>query len=274
MKDISTLFSLNKKVAIITGGAGVLGGAMAMGLAGAGARVAILGRTASKTDRQAEMIRAEGGEAISITADVLNREQLEKARETVLKKWGRIDILLNVAGGNLPGATIAPEQDFFDLSLEDFNRVVELNLHGTVLPTYVFAKPMAEQGEGVIINISSMTAQQPFSRVVGYGAAKAAIDNFTKWLAVEMAAKFGEGIRVNAIAPGVFVGEQNLRLLLNEDNSLTARGQTIISQTPMKRFGEPEELIGATVWLCSPAAAFVTGIIVPVDGGFSAFSGV
>lgn len=274
MKDISTLFSLNKKVAIITGGAGVLGGAMAMGLAGAGARVAILGRTASKTDRQAEMIRAEGGEAISITADVLNREQLEKAREAVLKKWGRIDILLNVAGGNLPGATIAPEQDFFDLSLEDFSRVVELNLHGTVLPTYVFAKPMAEQGEGVIINISSMTAQQPFSRVVGYGAAKAAIDNFTKWLAVEMAAKFGEGIRVNAIAPGVFVGEQNLRLLLNEDNSLTARGQTIISQTPMKRFGEPEELIGATVWLCSPAAAFVTGIIVPVDGGFSAFSGV
>lgn len=274
MKDISTLFSLNNKVAIITGGAGVLGGAMAMGLAGAGARVAILGRTASKTDRQAEMIRAEGGEAISITADVLNREQLEKAREAVLKKWGRIDILLNVAGGNLPGATIAPEQDFFDLSLEDFSRVVELNLHGTVLPTYVFAKPMAEQGEGVIINISSMTAQQPFSRVVGYGAAKAAIDNFTKWLAVEMAAKFGEGIRVNAIAPGVFVGEQNLRLLLNEDNSLTARGQTIISQTPMKRFGEPEELIGATVWLCSPAAAFVTGIIVPVDGGFSAFSGV
>ncbi|MCB0550439.1 MAG: SDR family oxidoreductase [Phaeodactylibacter sp.] len=274
MKDISTLFSLNNKVAIITGGAGVLGGAMAMGLAGAGARVAILGRTASKTDRQAEMIRAEGGEALSITADVLNREQLEKAREAVLKKWGRIDILLNVAGGNLPGATIAPEQDFFDLSLEDFSRVVELNLHGTVLPTYVFAKPMAEQGEGVIINISSMTAQQPFSRVVGYGAAKAAIDNFTKWLAVEMAAKFGEGIRVNAIAPGVFVGEQNLRLLLNEDNSLTARGQTIISQTPMKRFGEPEELIGATVWLCSPAAAFVTGIIVPVDGGFSAFSGV
>lgn len=274
MAEIHTLFSLKNKVAIVTGGSGVLGGAMAMGLAGAGARAGILGRTASKVERQVEAIRAAGGEAMPLVADVLDREQLEAARTDVLREWGRVDILLNVAGGNLPGATIRPEQDFFDLGMEDFSRVVELNLHGTVLPTFVFAKPMADRGEGVILNISSLTAQQPFSRVVGYGAAKAAVDNFTKWLAVEMISKFGEGIRVNAIAPGVFIGEQNRSLLLNEDGSLTGRGQTIISQTPMKRFGEPEELVGTAVWLCSAAAAFVTGVIVPVDGGFSAFSGV
>lgn len=274
MTDISSLFTLEGKVAVVTGGSGVLGGAMAEGLAAAGARIGILGRTASKVERQVEAIRGAGGEALALVADVLAQQQLEDARAKVLREWGRIDILLNVAGGNLPGATIGPEQGFFGLSMPDFSRVVDLNLHGTVLPTYVFAKPMAEQRQGVILNISSLTAQQPFTRVVGYGAAKAAIDNFTQWMAVEMAAKFGEGIRVNAIAPGVFIGEQNRRLLLNEDGSLTSRGQTIISHTPMKRFGEPEELIGAAVWLCSPAAAFVTGVIVPVDGGFSAFSGV
>ena len=274
MIHTTSLFTLKDKVAIVTGGAGVLGSAMARGLAGAGARIAVLGRTASKVERQADAIQAAGGDAIGLVADVLNQDQLEKARTAVLHKWGRIDILLNVAGGNRPGATIGPDQDFFGLSIPDFRQVVDLNLLGTVLPAYVFAKPMAERGEGAIVNISSLTAQQPFTRVVGYGAAKAAIDNFTKWLAVEMAAKFGEGIRVNAIAPGVFIGEQNRRLLLNEDDSLTSRGETIISHTPMKRFGEPEELIGTTIWLCSPAAAFVTGIIVPVDGGFSAFSGV
>ncbi len=274
MIDTKSLFNLENKVAIVTGGAGVLGGAMARGLAGAGARVGILSRTESKVQAQVEAVKAAGGDAIALVADVLKKEQLEEAKDAVLKKWGRIDILLNVAGGNRPGATVRPDQDFFDLSIEDFSQVVDLNLKGTVLPTYIFAKPMAKQGEGVIVNISSMAAQQPFTRVIGYGAAKAGIDNFTKWLAVEMAAKFGEGIRVNAIAPGVFVGEQNQRLLLNEDNSLTSRGETIISQTPMKRFGEPEELIGTTLWLCSAASAFVTGVIIPVDGGFSAFSGV
>ncbi len=274
MIDTKSLFNLKNKVAIVTGGAGVLGGAMARGLAGAGARVGILSRTESKVQAQVEAVKAAGGDAIALVADVLKKEQLEEAKDAVLKKWGRIDILLNVAGGNRPGATVGPDQDFFDLSIEDFSQVVDLNLKGTVLPTYIFAKPMAKQREGVIVNISSMAAQQPFTRVIGYGAAKAGIDNFTKWLAVEMAAKFGEGIRVNAIAPGVFVGEQNQRLLLNEDNSLTSRGETIISQTPMKRFGEPEELIGTTLWLCSAASAFVTGVIIPVDGGFSAFSGV
>jgi NAD(P)-dependent dehydrogenase (short-subunit alcohol dehydrogenase family) len=211
---------------------------------------------------------------MALVADVLNQSQLEDARQQVMNHWGRIDILLNVAGGNLTGATIGPDQNFFDLSIDDFDSVVALNLKGTVLPTYVFAQEMARQGQGSILNISSMTAQQPFTRVVGYAAAKAAIDNFTKWLAVEMAVKYGEKIRVNAIAPGVFIGDQNRTLLLDEHNQLTARGNTIIGQTPMKRFGEPEELAGTVIWLCSPAASFITGIVVPVDGGFSAFSGV
>ena len=274
MINTANLFSLSNKVAIVTGGAGVLGSAMARGLASAGAKVAILGRTAFKVQQEVKAIGAAGGEAFALVADVLNQQQLEDAKTAVLLKWGKIDILLNVAGGNLPGATIGPDQDFFDLSMDDFSSVLDLNLKGTLLPTFVFAKTMAKQGAGVILNISSMTAQQPFTRVVGYGAAKAGVDNFTKWLAVEMAAKFGAGIRVNAIAPGVFIGEQNRRLLLDTNDQLTSRGQTIISQTPMKRFGEPEELVGAAVWLCSPAASFVTGVIVPVDGGFSAFAGV
>ncbi len=269
-----SLFNIKDKVAIITGGAGVLGGAMAEGLAQAGAKVGILSRTASKVEDKVTAIREAGGEALALPADVLQEDQLEAARQQVMDSWGRIDILLNVAGGNRAGATIGPDQDFFDLSMDDFDQVVALNLKGTVLPTYVFAQEMAKQKEGSIINISSLTAQQPFTRVVGYGAAKAAIDNFTKWLAVEMVTKFGEKIRVNAIAPGVFIGEQNRRLLLDEQEKLTPRGQTIIEHTPMKRFGEPEELVGTVLWLCSPASAFVTGIVVPVDGGFSAFSGV
>jgi len=270
----NSLFNLKDKVAVITGGAGVLGGAMAEGLAQAGAKVGILGRTAAKVEKKVNEIKKAGGQALALTADVLDEEQLEAARTKVVEQWGLIDILLNVAGGNRPGATIGPDQHFFDLSMDDFDQVVALNLKGTVLPTYIFAREMARQGEGNIVNISSMTAQQPFTRVVGYGAAKAAIDNFTKWLSVEMAAKYGEKIRVNAIAPGVFIGKQNRRLLLDEKDQLTARGQTIIEHTPMRRFGEPEELIGTAIWLCSDASAFVTGIVVPVDGGFSAFSGV
>lgn len=268
------LFEVSGKVAIVTGGAGVLGGAMALGLAMAGAKVGILGRTEAKVQQKVTEIQKAGGIAMPLIADVLDQEQLESARTQVLEQWGHIDILLNVAGGNLAGATIGPEQNFFDLSLGDFDQVISLNLKGTVLPTYVFAQEIAKQGQGSIINISSLTAQQPFTRVIGYAAAKAAIDNFTKWLAVEMASKYGAGIRVNAIAPGVFIGEQNRSLLLNEHQNLTARGKTIIDHTPMKRFGEPEELIGTTIWLCSDAASFITGIVVLVDGGFSAFSGV
>jgi NAD(P)-dependent dehydrogenase (short-subunit alcohol dehydrogenase family) len=270
----NSLFDLNHKVAVITGGAGVLGGAMARGLAAAGVKVGILGRTAEKVHRQVDAIKKEGGEALGLVADVLKQEQLETACQQIIDTWGRIDILLNVAGGNRAGATIGPEQNFFDLSLSDFDAVTTLNLQGTVIPTYVFGKEIVKSKTASIINISSLTAQQPFTRVVGYSAAKAAIDNFTKWLAVEMATKYGEGIRVNAIAPGVFIGEQNRRLLLDEQDELTSRGKTIIEHTPMRRFGEPEELIGTVIWLCSEASSFITGAVIPVDGGFSAFSGV
>jgi len=268
------MFKLDGKVAIVTGGAGVLGGAMAEGLAKAGAKVGILSRTQSKVEKKVKEIQDQGGEAMALVADVLDEEQLKAAAEAVLQKWGRIDILLNSAGGNMKGATIMPDQNIFDLSMDDFTKVTDLNLKGTVLPTKVFGQTMAKQQKGCIVNVSSMAAQQAITRVVGYSASKAAIDNFTKWMAVEMAHKFGEGIRVNAIAPGFFIADQNRSLLTNEDGTLTARGQTIVNETPVKRFGEPEELTSTLLWLCSDASSFITGIIVPVDGGFSAFSGV
>lgn len=262
------------KVAIITGGAGVLGGAIAKGLASEGIRVAILGRTESTIKIRVDEINLLGGEAIGLVADVLDREKLETARNEVMAKWGSIDILVNAAGGNIRGAIIMPEDDFFDMNMDDFDSVTNLNLKGTVLSTLVFGKEMAKQQKGSVINISSIAAQQALTRVVGYAASKAAIENFTKWLAVEMAQKQSEQIRVNAIAPGFFIGEQNRNLLLNKDGSLTERGKTIIAKTPMKRFGEAEELISTALWLCSDASSFVTGIVVTVDGGFSAFSGV
>lgn len=265
---------LDGQVAVITGGAGVLGSAMAKGLAAAGVKVGILSRTQSKVEAVVAQIEEMGGTAMALAADVLDKTQLEAAKDKLVAQWGRIDILVNAAGGNMSGATIMPSQTIFDLSMSDFDKVTDLNLKGTVLPTVVMGEVMAKQKSGSIVNISSMAAQRTITRVVGYSASKAAIDNFTRWMAVEMALKFGEGIRVNAIAPGFFVGEQNRRLLLNEDNTLTSRGQTIIDHTPMKRFGEPEELCGAMNWLCSQGAKFVTGIVIPVDGGFSAFSGI
>ena len=268
------MFHLKNKTAIITGGAGILGSAMAKGLAQAGAKVAILSRSASKVEATVNQLKVQGATAIALIADVLEESQLKKAQEKIMKEWGRIDILINAAGGNQKGATIMPDQSIFDLSLDDFSKVVDLNLKGTVLPTKVFAEAMVRQKKGCIINISSMAAQQAITRVMGYSASKAAIDNFTKWMAVEMAHKYGEGIRVNAVAPGFFIAEQNRSLLLNEDGTLTSRGQTIINETPFKRFGEPKELISTVMWLCSDASSFITGIIVPVDGGFSAFSGV
>ena len=271
MKD---LFDISGQVAVITGGAGVLGGAIAGHLASCGVRVGILGRTAATVVNQVRKLEAAGGEALPLIADVLAQDQLEAAARKLLTRWGKIDILINAAGGNMKGATVAPEQSIFDLSIDDFNAVNYLNLQGTVIPTLVFGKTMAEKRRGVIINVSSMAAQRALTRVVGYSASKAAIDNFTRWMAVEMALRYGEGIRVNAVAPGFFIGEQNRRLLLEEDGSLTDRGQSIIRQTPMQRFGHPEELCGAVHWLASPAAAFVTGVVIPVDGGFSAFSGV
>ena len=269
----SDLFDVKGKVAIVTGGAGVLGGAMASGLAAAGVCVGILGRTAEKVQRKVEAIKAAGGEAIPLVADVLDQAQLEAARQKAIDAWGHIDILLNVAGGNRAGATIGPKQNFFDLSIDDFDQVVALNLKGTVLPTYVFGQDIAKQGAGSIVNISSLTAQQPFTRVVGYAAAKAAIDNFTKWLSVEMASKYGGKIRVNAIAPGVFIGEQNRSLLLDAHKNLTPRGSTIIEHTPMKRFGEAGELIGATLLLASEkAGSFITGHELIVDGGYASMT--
>ncbi|MEZ4777394.1 MAG: SDR family oxidoreductase [Bacteroidia bacterium] len=267
-------FDVSGKVIAITGGSGALGGSMAQRLIQAGARIAILDLRLELAQKSVAELTKEGGEAIAIEANVLDKDNLIAAKNAIMAQWGKIDVLINAAGGNMPGATIGPNQTIFDLSIEAFKKVSDLNLNGSVLPALVFGEQMAAQKQGVIINISSMTAQRAISRVVGYSVSKAAIDNFTKWMAVELALKFGGGIRVNAIAPGFFIGDQNRNLLLNEDGSLTDRGKTIIAHTPMGRFGEAEELNGTIQWLCSDASKFVTGIVVPIDGGFSAWSGV
>ncbi|MBV7328585.1 SDR family oxidoreductase [Chloroflexi bacterium TSY] len=275
---MKSIFSLQDKVAIVTGGTGVLGGAMAHSLAKAGARVGILGRRAKKAEEVVQSIVEAGDEAMALPADVLDKAQLENARGSIVDRWGGIDILINAAGGNVPGATIFGDLTFFNLTQEALQQVMELNFTGSLLPTQVFGEVMAERaknGRGCsIINISSMAADRTLTRVMGYSAAKSAIDNFTRWMSVEFAMNYSALLRVNAIAPGFFVGEQNRALLLNEDGSYTPRGQQIIDHTPMSRFGEPDELVGTAVWLASDASRFVTGIVVPVDGGFSAFSGV
>jgi NAD(P)-dependent dehydrogenase (short-subunit alcohol dehydrogenase family) len=272
--DVFGQFSLEGKVAVITGGTGVLGGALAHGLAAAGAKVGILGRREEKAAEVARTIDANGGSAIPLPADVLELEQLKAACATVVNKWGRVDILVNAAGGNMPGATVFGNLTFFDLPQEAFAQVMALNLTGTLLSCQVFGRVMAEQKSGSVINISSMAVTRAITRVVGYSAAKAGIDNFTRWLAVDFALKYGEQLRVNAIAPGFFIGDQNRNLLLQADGTPTERGKMIINATPFKRFGEPQELIGTAVWLASEASRFVTGVVIPVDGGFSAFSGV
>ena len=268
------LFDIKGRVALITGGYGILGSSMARCLAAEGAHVVIIGRNEEKGQHLVDELSTTGTEALFCQADVLDREMLEKAKTQILNKWGHIDILINAAGGNMPGATIAPGQTVFDLNMEHFVQVTGLILNGTVLPTLVFADQMVKQGKGSVINISSMTAQSVITRVVGYSAAKAAIDNFTRWMAVEMAKKFGEGIRVNAIAPGFFLTEQNRTLLTNPDGSWTDRAKDVIRATPFGRMGEPEELNGAIVYLASDASKFVTGTVLPIDGGFSIFSGV
>lgn len=273
-QELNNLFSLQGRVAIVTGGTGVLGGAIAHGLAAAGAKVGILGRRVDRAAEVVEAIKAKGGEAMPVPADALDQAALAQARDSVLKQWGKVDILINAAGGNSPDATVFGDVTFFNLKREAVQKMLDLNLMGTILPSQVFGEVMAKAGKGSIINISSMAAQRPLTRVIGYAAAKSAIDNFTRWLAVDLATKYGEGVRVNAIAPGFFIGEQNRSFLLNADGTPTPRGESIVAHTPMKRFGEPDELIGAAVWLCSDAAKFVTGIVVPVDGGFSAFGGV
>lgn len=266
------MFNLEGKVALITGGGGVLGGNMARTLAKQGVITGILGLSIEKAEATATSIRNNGGEAFAISANVTNKEELEKVRDFIIEKYGRLDILINGAGGNMPGATIGPDAAIYDMKSEDLQKVLDLNIIGTILPSQIFAEIFEKQKSGIIINISSATAQRPLSRVVGYSAAKAAIDNFTKWMAVELAGKYGEGIRVNAIAPGFFIGEQNKALLLQSDGNLTTRGEKIIDHTPMGRFGVPADIDGALLFLCSDMSKFVTGIIIHVDGGFGAAS--
>jgi len=271
---VAELYDISGKAAIVTGGAGVLCAAICRALARAGAKVAVLDINPAAAEGLASEICSSGGDAIDVACDVLDKAIIERAAEEVIAKFGRVDILINGAGGNRAQATTNPEQSFFDLPAEALRAVFDLNLMGAILPSQVFGRFMAGQHSGVILNISSMNALRPLTRIPAYSAAKAGLSNFTQWLAVHMAQEYSCEIRVNAIAPGFLVGEQNRRLLLNPDGSLTARGQAIIYHTPMKRFGIPEDLIGAVIWLVSPASSLVTGIVVPLDGGFSAFSGV
>ncbi len=269
---MKNLFDIKDKVVVITGGTGVLGRAIAAHLAEEGAKVVILGRKAEVGNALVNEIRQQGGEAMFLTTDVMNREALEQNLTDILAAYGHIDALLNAAGGNMPGATISPTGTFFDLKVEEFQKVLELNLLGTVLPTQVFLKPMVEQGKGTIVNFSSMAAFRPLTRVCGYAAAKAGISNYTAYMATEVAKKFGEGIRVNAIAPGFFLTEQNRTLLTNPDGTYTERGQDVIRQTPFGRMGRAEELCGTIQYLISEASSFVTGTVAIVDGGFNAFA--
>ena len=269
---MKNLFDIKDQVVVITGGTGVLGKAIAAHLAEQGAKVVIMGRKAEVGNAIVEVIKAKGGEAMFLTTNVLDEAILEQNLKDIMDKYGRVDALLNAAGGNMPGATISPNGNFFDLKVDEFQKVLNLNLTGTVLPTQVFLKPMVAQGKGSIVNFSSMAAFRPMTRVCGYAAAKAGISNFTAYMAHEVAMKFGEGIRVNAIAPGFFLTEQNRTLLTNEDGSYTERGNDVIRQTPFKRFGRPEELCGTIQYLISDAAAFVTGTVAVVDGGFNTFA--
>lgn len=273
---MSPLFDLHDKVVVVTGATGTLTGSAAAYLAAQGARVVYLGRTASKLDAALAEVRARtpGAQVLAVAADVGDRAALEKARDTVLAQWGRVDALVNGAGGNQPGATIPPDKAFTDLDFGAFREVVDLNLHGTVLPTLVFCPALLAAGAASVVNFSSASATRAITRVVGYSAAKAAVENFTRWLAVDLGRRTRGAVRVNALVPGFFLGEQNRRLLTNPDGTLTPRGETIVRQTPFGRFGEAHELHGALHFLLTDASRFVTGTAVVVDGGFGAFSGV
>src|SRR5688572_32387485 len=254
---------------------GVLGGEIACALVGCNANVVILDRDIELAKKRIEWFpQTVKGQAVRVYGDVLKVDTLQQATETIQAEFSVVDVLINAAGGNHPSATTSADLSFFDLPLEVLRHVSDLNLLGTILPCQVFGRGMGERGEGVILNVSSMSALRPLTRVPAYSAAKSAMTNFTQWLAVHMAQNYSPRIRVNALAPGFFIGEQNRRLLQNEDGKLTPRGQSILAHTPMNRFGNPEDLLGATLWLISPASAFVTGVVVPIDGGFSSFGGV
>jgi NAD(P)-dependent dehydrogenase (short-subunit alcohol dehydrogenase family) len=268
-------FDISGKVAVITGGAGILCSTMSKHLAEYGAKIAVLDLFYDKAKEVADEIVAKGGDAIAVECDVLSKESIEKACETVMKKYGRVDILINGAGGNKKEATTSEEMKFFDIPKEALSWVLNLNFLGTVMPTQVFGKVMAEQGEGCVINISSMAAFTPLTKTISYSAAKAAVSNFTQWMAVHFAKEYSPKIRVNAIAPGFLLTQQNYYLLIDkETGQATPRGADVMRKTPMGRYGEPDELVGGVIYLASEAASFVTGIVLPIDGGFLAFAGV
>ena len=275
LKELTQLYNFTGKTIVITGGTGVLGGEIACALVGCGANVAVLDRNPELPEALKTPMNAGPGQYMVAYADVLQRDLLEEAARAVQEAFGSIDMLINAAGGNHPQATTGADRTFFDLPPDAMGFVFDLNIIGTILPSQVFGRLMAEQGAGVILNVSSMNAFTPLTRIPAYSAAKAGVSNFTQWLAVHMAQEYSPHIRVNAIAPGFFLTKQNRFLLTDaETGELTPRGRQIIDHTPMGRFGNPEDLLGAALWLLSPASAFVTGTIVPVDGGFHAFSGV
>ncbi|MFV0541295.1 MAG: SDR family NAD(P)-dependent oxidoreductase [Aestuariibaculum sp.] len=268
------LFNIKDKVILITGGGGVLGGSMAEYLLQNDAQVIILHYKQHTIDETIKRLSAITKKVDGFVCNVVEEKSVQSVSDMIIKKYGKIDVLINAAGGNMPGATVAPNQSMFDLNLDDVKKVVDLNLFGSLIPSNIFGKEMVKRKQGIIINISSMAVNRAITRVAGYSASKAAIENYTRWLAVELATKYGDGLRVNAIAPGFFIGNQNRALLIEENGSYTNRGNTIIKNTPMGRFGEANELHGALHYLCAEASKFVTGITIPVDGGFSAFSGV
>lgn len=275
LQDVAQWYDFSGKTIVITGGTGVLGGEMACALIGCGANVVVLDRNPNLPEELKKPMDAGPGKYMVVYGDVLDREQLETAAADVHDSFGNIDVLINAAGGNRPQATTSADLSFFDLPDEALRFVFDLNIMGTILPSQVFGRVMAAAGQGIILNISSMSAFTPLTRVPGYSAAKAGVSNFTQWLAVHMAQEYSPNIRVNAIAPGFFLTKQNHFLLTDETSGeLTSRGQKIIDHTPMGRFGAPEDLLGAVLWLLSPASAFVTGIVLPIDGGFAAFGGV
>lgn len=267
-------FSLREKVVVITGGTGVLGKSFVRAVAEAGAKVCIIGRNEEKARERVQMVEQSGGQAIAIVADIMSETSLVQAKETILSTWGTIDGLINAAGGNIPGATIGPDTDIFKADIQDTFKAIELNLFGTILPTYVFGEVIASKGRGTIINIASLSSSQAISRVLGYTVAKNGVVGFTKWMASELSLRYGDGVRVNAIAPGVFLTEQNRTLLTKEDGTYTDRAQKFVNGTPFSRMGDPSELEGTLVYLLSEASSFVNGEVVYVDGGFNAWSGV
>ena len=275
LQELGKQYDFSGRTVVVTGGAGVLCGEMACALVGCGAGVAVIDHDPAAAERLRPRLEAGPGRGLILRADVLERDTLEEAARRILAEWGKVDGLINGAGGNAPAATTAAERPFFDIPEEALRFTADLNLLGTVLPSQVFGRLMAERKEGVILNVSSMNALRPLTRIPAYSAAKAAVTNFTQWLAVHMAREYSPDIRVNAVAPGFFLTEQNRFLLTDkETGALTARGRTILDHTPLARFGAPQDLLGAVLWLLSPMSRFVTGIVVPVDGGFSAFSGV